>query len=76
MAASLYNMLTGQIPRDFRRGKDPWMVLLKESPIPIRKRDASIPKKLADVIDNALIDNPEIAFKTAAEFKCALERAL
>jgi serine/threonine-protein kinase len=76
MAASLYNMLTGQVPRDFQRGKDPWMVLLKESPVPIRRRDASIPQKLADVIDQALIDNPEITFKTAAEFKRTLEAAL
>lgn len=75
MAASLYNMLTGQFPRDFPRGKDPWVILLKERPVPIRNRDASIPKKLANVIDEALIDNPSITFKIAAEFKRALEGA-
>ena len=76
MAASLYNMLTGQIPRDFRPGKDPWMILLREAPVPVRQRDASIPKKLAEVIDSALIDNPAITFKTAADLKCALEGAM
>ncbi len=76
MAASLYNMLTGQVPRNFRRGADPWMILLKEAPVPIRQRDASIPKKLAEVIDTALIDHPSIQFKTAAAFKHALLTAL
>lgn len=76
MAASLYNMLTSQIPRNFQKGKDPWMLLLRESSIPIRERDPSIPSKLANVIDEALIDKPAITFKTAADFKRALEGAL
>ncbi len=76
MAASFYNMLTGQVPRDFPRGKDPWAIILKERPIPIRKRMTSIPPKLAEVIDTALVDNPAIIFKTAAELKHALEGAM
>ena len=76
MAASLYNMLTGAAPRDFRPGKDPWTILLQESPVPIRQRNRTIPKKLAHVIDAALIDNPSITFTSAAEFKRALEDAL
>lgn len=76
MAASLYYMLTGYVPRDFPKGKDPWQIVLQTDPISIRKRDASIPKKLAEVIDLALVDKPSIQFKTAAEFKRALEGAL
>lgn len=76
MAASLYNMLTGKFPRDFRRGKDPWAIVLKERAVPIRKRDPSVPKKLAEVVDEALIDKPDITFKTATEFKQALEGVL
>jgi len=44
--------------------------------VPIRKRKPDIPSRLAEVIDHALIDKPEIGFKTAAEFKQALERAM
>ena len=76
MAASLYFMLTGAFPRDFTKGKDPWLIVLQTPAVPIRQRNASIPKKLADVIDHALLDTPEIGFKTASEFKQALQRAL
>jgi serine/threonine protein kinase len=75
-AASFYVMLTGQAPRDFPEGKDPWQVVLQTSAVPIRQRDAAVPKKLAEVIDQALIDKPAIAFKSAAEFARALTAAL
>lgn len=71
MAATLYNMLTGVYPRDFV-GKDPILTVLQTKPIPIRQRNICIPPSLAEVIDLALIDEPEIYFKTAKEFKQAL----
>ena len=58
-AASFYNMLTGTYPRNFF-GADPLVAVLQTSAIPIRQREASIPKPLAEVIDLALVDNPEI----------------
>ena len=75
-AASLYFMLTGAFPRDFTKGKDPWLIVLQTNAVSIRQRDATIPKKLAEVIDHALVDHPQIGFKTAIEFKQALESAL
>ena len=72
MAATLYHILTGQFPRDFVRGKDPWQTVLQTDPVPIRKRDASIPQKLADVLDLALADKKGLHFKTATDFKRAL----
>lgn len=75
-AACLYNMLTGKCPRDFPRGKDVWQVVLESDPVPIRRRDARIPSRLAEVIDKALVDRPEILFKTVADLKKALEAAL
>jgi serine/threonine-protein kinase len=76
MAASFYFMLTGIAPRDFPPNRDPWLVTLTTSAIPIRQRNGMIPKKLAEVIDYALIDQPTIQCKTAAEFKRALESVL
>lgn len=70
-AACLYNMLTGTCPRDLT-GDDTFLDVLENDPVPIRQRDASIPKKLAEVIDLALIEKPEIHFKSAAAFKRAL----
>jgi serine/threonine protein kinase len=75
-AACLYNMLTGHFPRDFPRGKDPVQIILSTDAIPIRKRNPSIPVRLAEVIDHALRDKPEIPFKAAAELKRALEGEL
>jgi serine/threonine-protein kinase len=76
VAASLYNMLTGRFPRNFPPGKDPWRVVLESASVPIQNHLPSIPAKLARVIDHALIDQPEIPIKTAAELKRQLKEAL
>jgi eukaryotic-like serine/threonine-protein kinase len=70
-AACLYVMLTGFSPRNFV-GVDPFCAILNNDAVPIRDRTSSIPQPLATVIDRALIDNPEIYYKSAAEFKQAL----
>lgn len=74
VAACLYNMLTGSFPRNFTG--DPFLAVLQNEPIPIRERDATIRQPLAQVIDLALVDKPEIHFKSAVEFKQALLSAL
>jgi len=76
MAASLYSMLTGCVPRDFSADRDVWQTVLQTAPVPIRKRNRAIPARLAQVIDHALVDDPEIGFKSAAEFKRALLEVL
>jgi hypothetical protein len=76
LAACLYRCLSGDYPRDFPSGKDPWLIVLQASPVPIRQRKPGIPGSLADVIDKALREQPEIGFKTAADFKRELLHAL
>jgi serine/threonine-protein kinase len=76
MAATLYHLLTGRFPRDFPFGRDPWQTVLQTDPVPIRKRDSSIPKKLAEVVDTALHDRKRLHFKTAAELHRALADAV
>ncbi|AFY99200.1 protein kinase domain-containing protein [Calothrix sp. PCC 6303] len=70
-AACLYYMLTGTFPRNFTSG-DPFLAVLQNDPVPIHQRDANIPQQLAKVIDLALVEKPEIYFKSAAGFKQAL----
>lgn len=70
-AATLYYMLTGSYPRNFS-GKDPFIAILQSQPIPIQQRKPSIPNALANVIDLASIDNPELHFKSAEDFKNTL----
>lgn len=76
MGATLYNMLTGQTPRDFPKGRDPMEVVLRDEVVPIRRRSATIPPKVAEVIDRALANDPKSRYPTAAEMKAALERVL
>jgi serine/threonine protein kinase len=68
-AACLYRMLTGTCPRDFPPGQDPWRVVLDDPAIPIRQRDPSVPAALADIIDWALHDDPDISCQNAAELR-------
>lgn len=75
-AASFYNMLTDCVPRDFPRETDPWLTVLSTSAVPIRQRLASIPPRLAEVIDQALIDKPAIQVRSARELKRLLEAAV
>ena len=74
-AASLYFMLTGRFAREFT-GKDPWIVVFQTQPVPIRIRNPSVPKALAELIDLALVDKPHIHFKKAGAFKRALETVI
>jgi serine/threonine protein kinase len=74
-AATLYTMLTGYTPRDFPPGADRWRRVLRTDPVPILDRGVALPASLAHLIDEALVDRPAIKFKSAAEFRAALESA-
>jgi serine/threonine protein kinase len=71
-AACLYWMISGATPRDFPPGIDPYIVVLRESVVPLRDRGVPVPSGLAALIDAALSDDSGAAFRTAAEFKRAL----
>lgn len=75
-AASYYNMLTGQFPKDFRPGKNPWQIIVTEPATPIRQRNSNVPARLAAVIDRALLEKPEIGCKSAAELRKDIINAL
>ena len=75
-AATYYHMLTGQFPKNFRRGANMWQIVVSENAVPIRQRDPSIPVKLAEVIDRALIERPKIVYSSAAVLHDDIVRAL
>jgi hypothetical protein len=64
-------MITGYSPRNLQ-GPDPFLAVLQNDAVPVRDRTSAIPQPLATVIERALIDTPEIYYKSAAEFKQAL----
>jgi len=80
--ATLYWLVTGQYVHDFgkkdARGetKDPFLIILDQKVVPIRKRSLSVPESVARVIHQALEREPEDRFETAAEMALALERAM
>ncbi|MFG2606388.1 protein kinase [Streptomyces sp. NPDC048514] len=73
-AACLYWMLTGATPRDFPPGRDPVAVALRDPVVPVRERAASVPRRLAEAIDEALVDTPGIRVRTASALAESLER--
>jgi serine/threonine-protein kinase len=75
-AASLYFLLTGVTPRDFVPGRDAWRTIWETDPVSIRKRGVPVPPRLSEIIDEALVDRPEIKFKEVAQFRAALEQVL
>jgi hypothetical protein len=75
LAASLYYLLTGCTPRDFGDG-DKCLAVLEADPVPIGQRRPDLPKRLAEVIDTALKEEPAMTFQTAGAFKQALEEAV
>ncbi|MBG7697881.1 protein kinase [Streptomyces sp. MC1] len=76
MTACLYWMLTGSPPRDFPAGADPVAVVLREPVVPIRDRLPTLPRRLAALVDTALVDSPRIALTTAADLASALRQAV
>ncbi|MEM8717796.1 MAG: protein kinase [Cyanobacteria bacterium P01_G01_bin.39] len=72
VAATLYFMLTGTHPRNLTNKANPMLEILTQPSVPIRERESSIPVSLAKLIDYALIDKPELNFKSAIAFKQAL----
>lgn len=76
LGATFYYMLTGQLPRDIKRGQDPMEAILQNAIIPIRIREANISKKLAEVIDRALNNDPTQRFQDAMKMHKALKTAL
>jgi tetratricopeptide (TPR) repeat protein len=69
-------LITGHPPRAFPPGRDPLRIVLESPPIPIRDRNPSVPARVAEVIDTALIERPAMPCKTARDLYQALEAAL
>jgi serine/threonine protein kinase len=58
------------------RIQHPFNIILTDTPTPVRDRDASIPKRLADVVDKAVRKEIGERYQSAAEFRAALNGAI
>ena len=75
-AASLFKLITGEYPRFFPQGQDPWQVVMNERPRPLKQLLPDAPYHLAAVLDEALVDDPAIIHQRAASLKAALLEAV
>ncbi len=76
IAATFYFVLTGELPREMRKGQDPMEAILSGNIMPIRNRNSHITKGVANVIDRALSNNPNDRYQDAGDMKKALEKAI
>jgi serine/threonine protein kinase len=76
MGATLYYMLTRQYARDFAPGQDPLQAILRGGTVPIRERDATLPRALAAVVDRAVADDLAHRYASASQFQEALASVL
>lgn len=76
IAATFYFVLTGELPRDLRKGQDPLEAILSGKVAPIRSKKKEISKKLAQIIDKSLSSNPKDRYQDAGEMKKELEKAI
>jgi eukaryotic-like serine/threonine-protein kinase len=76
MAATLYFMLTGEVPRDIVTGQSAAEAVMRGDMVPIRQRDSSIPSGIANVIDQALAAKAKDRYQDGAELSEALRQAM
>jgi serine/threonine-protein kinase len=73
LAATLYNLLTGQHLYDFpREPQQRLAMILNQPPVAVRRRRAGLPDGLARVIHRALARDPAKRFAGAGEMRLAL----
>jgi serine/threonine-protein kinase len=70
--ATLYYLLSGRVPHEFARGRDPLVAIREDEPVRLECRCADLPAGLAEVVHRALAKEPPGRFPTAK----ALHRAL
>jgi eukaryotic-like serine/threonine-protein kinase len=76
MGATIYNMLTGAFPYPFSEKRDPIDVILNDDVVPVRQRDASVPKGVASVLEKALSKRIKDRYQSAGEMLAALRKML
>jgi serine/threonine-protein kinase len=73
VAATLYNLLTGQHVHDFPASfQERLLLILNEKAVPIRSRRPAVPEELARVIHRALAKEPGERFADVREMRQAL----
>lgn len=73
LAASFYQLITNQYPREARQGTDPLSLILNGRIVPLRARLPDYHAGLADLLDRALADDCNDRFANGREMQTALK---
>lgn len=75
-AASMYNVLTGEFPREMPYDKDPIDLIMEDKIRPIEHWGVDVPPRLAGVINKGLASDPSRRYQDACELLAALKAAV
>lgn len=75
-AATMYNVLTGQYPREMPWDKDPIDVIMQDAIRPIEQWGLDVPPKLAAVINKGLSSEIAQRYQDGGELLAAFEKAV
>lgn len=74
VGATLYHLLSGQFVYNIKRPREWFLDILEDEPVPIRKRDSTMFKDLANVVDKAVSKKAGNRYQSAGQMKAALEK--
>jgi eukaryotic-like serine/threonine-protein kinase len=74
MGATLYRLLTGKYPYDFRDGSDDVRVMMSEPIKAINSRGIGIAAELAAIVDKSVARDPGERYQSMTEFRQDLEK--
>lgn len=74
--ATLYQWLSGSTPHNFPHGRNQFLVLLEDAPVPLTDRVPDMPRGIAAVVDRALSRAPEQRYASATELRHAIKEAM
>jgi len=75
MGATLYHLLSGQLPYAFRPDADPLVQILEEPIVDLRHQNPSVSPSIARVVEIAMQKDPAARHRTAEEMHQALMAA-
>jgi serine/threonine-protein kinase len=72
LGATLYHLLSDQLPFDLRQHKNPPAAILQDEPIPLARWCPWLPAELGRLVGRAMAKDPGDRFKSALEMRGAL----
>lgn len=72
LGATLYHMLTGQVPHDYEDAGQKLTALFSKEPEPVSKLRPNVPRELSDIIAQMLEINPVDRYQEPSEVAAAL----